>query len=297
MRGILVLLGVSVAALPADAATMYLTGGVSIFRNGQVSEYRGQRGLIEERFKTGTSGACVQTHPTAVSFSSLGLPTGPLPTSAGLVRGAYTGQALPPGSTSDSIRDGIPIADQSCYLAAPNPTSGAPLGQIAADIGLAATSPILYFGFYWGGMAPDQTLTLLSRPDANGARAPITVDGLSDANGVITGNRLLALFGHPSPFNSYVAFRFGAADNFGTVIFGAPSPGFVVDNIAFSTSDFLATPPAQNQHTLTAGAASAAQRADPQPALLVIPEPPIAGLLGLAFGPLALSRRRRHRRA
>ena len=272
---------------------MYLSYGTSVFHNAQVSEYRGQKGLVEERFKTDALGACVQTHPVGVGFSSLGLPTGPLSTSGALVRGAYPGRALPPGSTSDSIRDGIPIADQSCYLAVPDPTAHTPLGQIAASIGLPTAAPLLYFGFYWGSIAPDNTLTLLSRPDGTGARKPISVTGLSDASGVITGSNLLALFGHPSPFNSYVSFQFSAAENFGTVIFGAPSAAFVVDNIAFSKNDFLATPPAKNQHTPAAGPAPAVQPQGVQPSLLV-DEPPLAGLFGLALGPLAFALRRRH---
>lgn len=290
MRVLLTMIGMSLAASPACAATMYLSYGISVFRNAQVSEYRGHNGLVEERFKTDTSGACAQTHPVGVAFSSLGLPTGPLPTSAALVRGAYPGRALPPGSTSDSIRDGIPMADLSCYLATPNPILGQTSGQIAASIGLPTAPPLLYFGFYWGSIARDNTLTLLSRPDGSGARKPIEIAGLSDASGVITGGQLLAMFGHPSPYNTYVSFRFSAAENFGTVIFGAPSAAFVVDNIAFSQNDFLAIPPAISQHTPTAAPAAQPQGAQP---LLLVDEPPLAGLFGLALGPLALGLRGR----
>ena len=280
MRAILIAT-LTFASAPALAATLTLSSGRTVSGQGQVTDYFKQAGVVEERFKsvspTVNPSGCGQTHPGAFALDSVYTDS-----NAQILSGAQINVALPPGTTRASLDAGIPIADTSCYLATPGPTYvGSVANGFNINVNSRATSPTLYFGFYWGSIDTYNNFQLLSKPDVNGNTTPILVNGISSGDGTITGTSVLTAFGKPAQFNSFITFQFTAAENFGSIVLGTNNRAFELDNLFFSTRPL--TPPTP-QLTTPAFKANVAPAA--------VPEPALAMLFALGSGLVALRRRR-----
>lgn len=292
------------AALPvgAGAATAFFSTGRFQSGQGQVSDYSGSgSGVIEERFRLDRSTSeCVSTK---TSFS---LPSTVAPGfSAQLTNQAVRGQALPPGTNRASLTSGVPVANNSCYLAVPALFSFNTFETIDVAVNPRATNPTRYFGFYWGSIDPYNFVTLSSKTlDAGGDPIVLSVPGLTDADGTITGAAVLALLGAAPGYNAFIHFRFDAIENFGTVTLASNGRAFETDNFAYSLNDVAATtPPTIITPPGVLGTAPFAARRDrsarsadvregARVGALAVGEPTAFAVLGAGLGLVAFARRR-----
>lgn len=263
------------AANVAQAATVGIEAGKTLGArptDGLFSTYNGYLNAIKtETFNTPGQQQTCAFQNRGIGIANLGSGD------AALVSGRFIGRALPPGTNSASIAAGRVDTDTGCYLSTPNPTGNqtATINPVKLAINLGQTTPTLYLGFYWGSIDSYNSISFF---DKQGNTINFGNVPTSFGTGLVTGQDVINLFGLGSAESRFIDFTFTAADNFGYALLSSGHTAFELDNIAFG---------AVNPVGAQAGIAQSS---------LLVPEPAIAGLLGLGtIGALATRSRRRFR--
>ena len=201
------------SSVPALATTTLVTSPTStVLSDGSAATL--QSGAIEERFNSAADPT------TCNSPNNLGVD---------LVGGFQDNYDL----ANDNVlnRRHAPEADASCYLT----IGSARLSDtLEIDFGATSSTPLTYFGLYWGSIDEYNHIAFFS----GGTPVDFTGGLGSDLTGdVVAGLMNVALY-----TSNWVEFQLDPADHVDHVVLGSTNYAFELDNIAYT----LGTQPNQN---------------------------------------------------